>query len=81
MGHRLPSPLAALELIKAAQSNSVRDGYAAETKVLSDLVMSDALRASLYAFNLIQKKRKKLKVPQSQHLLAKLPRLVWLAQA
>jgi 3-hydroxyacyl-CoA dehydrogenase len=28
--------------------------------VLSDLVMSDGLRASLYAFNLIQKKRKKV---------------------
>ena len=59
-GAPIASPLAALELIKAAQSNSVRDGYAAETKVLSDLVMSDALRASLYAFNLIQKKRKKV---------------------
>ncbi len=59
-GAQIPSPLAALELIKAAQTNRVRDGYAAETKVLSDLVMSDGLRASLYAFNLIQKKRKKV---------------------
>ena len=59
-GAQIPSPLAALELIKAAQTNTVRDGYAAETKVLSDLVMSDGLRASLYSFNLIQKKRKKV---------------------
>lgn len=59
-GAQIPSPLAALELIKSAQTNTVRDGYAAETKVLSDLVMSDGLRASLYAFNLIQKKRKKV---------------------
>ena len=59
-GAQIPSPLAALELIKAAQTNTVRDGYAAETKVLADLVMSDGLRASLYAFNLIQKKRKKV---------------------
>ena len=59
-GAQIPSPLAALELIKAAQSNSVRDGFAAETKVLADLVMSDSLRASLYSFNLIQKKRKKV---------------------
>jgi len=59
-GAEITSPLAALELIKAAQKNTVRDGFAAETKVLSDLVMSDPLRASLYAFNLIQKKRKKV---------------------
>jgi 3-hydroxyacyl-CoA dehydrogenase/enoyl-CoA hydratase/carnithine racemase len=59
-GAEIASPLAALELIKAAQNNSVRDGFAAETKVLADLVMSDPLRASLYAFNLIQKKRKKV---------------------
>ncbi|MBM3731426.1 MAG: 3-hydroxyacyl-CoA dehydrogenase [Actinobacteria bacterium] len=59
-GAEITSPLAALELIKAAQKNSVRDGFAAETKVLADLVMSDPLRASLYAFNLIQKKRKKV---------------------
>ena len=59
-GAQIPSPLAALELIKAAQSNSVKDGFAAETKVLADLVMSDSLRASLYSFNLIQKKRKKV---------------------
>jgi 3-hydroxyacyl-CoA dehydrogenase/enoyl-CoA hydratase/carnithine racemase len=59
-GAQIPSPLAALELIKAAQSNSIRDGFAAETKVLADLVMSDSLRASLYSFNLIQKKRKKV---------------------
>jgi len=59
-GAQIASPLAALELIEAAQTNSVRDGYAAETKVLAELVMSDALRASLYSFNLIQKKRKKV---------------------
>ncbi len=59
-GAQIASPLAALELVKAAQTNSVRDGFAAETKVLAELVMSDALRASLYSFNLIQKKRKKV---------------------
>jgi 3-hydroxyacyl-CoA dehydrogenase/enoyl-CoA hydratase/carnithine racemase len=59
-GAEIRSPLAALELIKAAQKNSVKEGFAAETKVLADLVMSDPLRASLYSFNLIQKKRKKV---------------------
>jgi 3-hydroxyacyl-CoA dehydrogenase/enoyl-CoA hydratase/carnithine racemase len=59
-GAEIRSPLAALELIKAAQKSSVKEGFAAETKVLADLVMSDPLRASLYSFNLIQKKRKKV---------------------
>ena len=59
-GAEITSPHAALELIKASQKNSVRDGFASETKVLADLVMSDPLRASLYSFNLIQKKRKKV---------------------
>jgi len=59
-GAEITSPLAALELIKASQKNSVRDEFASETKVLADLVMSDPLRASLYSFNLIQKKRKKV---------------------
>ena len=59
-GAEIRSPLAALELIQAAQKNSVKEGFAAETKVLADLVMSDPLRASLYSFNLIQKKRKKV---------------------
>jgi hypothetical protein len=36
------------------------EGFDAEDEVLADLAMSDPLRASLYAFNLIQKKRKKV---------------------
>ena len=74
-GAQIPSPLAALELIKAAQSNSVRDGFAAETKVLADLVMSDSLRASLYAFNLIQKKRKKVEGAPKPALARKVSRV------
>ncbi|MDA3029843.1 MAG: 3-hydroxyacyl-CoA dehydrogenase NAD-binding domain-containing protein [Actinomycetota bacterium] len=74
-GAQIPSPLAALELIKAAQTNTVRDGYAAETKVLSDLVMSDGLRASLYAFNLIQKKRKKVEGAPKPSLARKITKV------
>lgn len=55
----------ALELIAAARSNTLGEGFDAEDQVLSDLTMSDPLRSSLYAFNLIQKKRKRLKVLQS----------------
>ena len=59
-GAELASPTKALELIAAAKSNTRGAGFDAEDQVLADLTMSDPLRASLYAFNLIQKKRKKV---------------------
>ena len=59
-GAEIASPLKALELIAAAQSNTYSQGFDAEDQVLAELVMTDALRASLYSFNLIQKKRKKV---------------------
>ena len=59
-GAELASPTKALELIAAAKSNSRAAGFDAEDIALADLTMSDPLRASLYAFNVIQKKRKKV---------------------
>ena len=59
-GAEIASPFKALELIAAAKSNTVGAGFDAEDVALADLTMSDPLRASLYAFNLIQKKRKKV---------------------
>ena len=59
-GAELASPTKALELIKAAKTNTRGAGFDAEDQVLADLTMSDPLRASLYAFNVIQKKRKKV---------------------
>jgi len=59
-GAELASPTKALELIKAAKTNTRGAGFDAEDQVLADLMMSDPLRASLYAFNVIQKKRKKV---------------------
>ncbi|CAB4336688.1 unannotated protein [freshwater metagenome] len=59
-GAEIASPLKALELIAAAQSNTYSQGFDAEDQALAELVMTDALRASLYSFNLIQKKRKKV---------------------
>jgi len=59
-GAELGSPTKALELIAAAKSNSRGAGFDAEDIALADLTMSDPLRASLYAFNVIQKKRKKV---------------------
>ena len=59
-GASIPSPMKALELIAQAKTNTMGQGFDTEDRVLADLVMSDALRSSLYAFNVIQKKRKKV---------------------
>ena len=59
-GAEIASPMKALELISAAKSNTLGAGFDAEDLALADLTMSDPLRASLYAFNIIQKKRKKV---------------------
>ena len=59
-GADIESPRRALELIAAAKSNTLDQGFDAEDEVLANLVMGNPLRASLYAFNLIQKKRKKV---------------------
>ena len=59
-GAEIASPAAALKLIAEAKSNTRGAGFDAEEQAMVDLIMSDELRASLYAFNLIQKKRKKV---------------------
>jgi len=59
-GAEIASPMTALKLIAEAKSNTRGAGFDAEDAALADLTMSDELRASLYAFNLIQKKRKKV---------------------
>ncbi|MEI7540872.1 MAG: 3-hydroxyacyl-CoA dehydrogenase NAD-binding domain-containing protein [Actinomycetes bacterium] len=59
-GAEIAAPFKAIELISAARSNTLGAGFDAEDVALADLTMSDPLRASLYAFNVIQKKRKKV---------------------
>ncbi len=54
-----PAPYRALELVKAARTNSRDQGFDAEDIALSNLVMGDEQRASLYSFNLVQKRAKK----------------------
>lgn len=59
-GAEIEAPERALVLIAGARTATRSEGFEAEDQALADLTMSDALRASLYAFNLIQKKRKKV---------------------
>ena len=53
------APYTALDLVQAAKTNSRGEGFDAEDAALTDLVMSDPLRASLYAFDLVQKRAKR----------------------
>ena len=49
----------ALELMALAKTASTAEGFAAENEALADLLMSDPLRASLYSFDLVQKRAKR----------------------
>lgn len=56
---RVPkSPYAALDLLKAAKSGTREDGFAREDEVLAELISGDQFQASVYAFNLVQKRAK-----------------------
>jgi 3-hydroxyacyl-CoA dehydrogenase/enoyl-CoA hydratase/carnithine racemase len=58
-GRQAPAAYRALELLAAARTATRDEGFAAEDEVLADLVMSEELRAGLYAFELVQKRAKR----------------------
>ncbi len=58
-GGRAPGALRAVQLVRAARTASREDAFAAEDEALGDLIMSDELRAGLYAFDLVQKRAKR----------------------
>jgi 3-hydroxyacyl-CoA dehydrogenase len=62
-------------LIAEARTNTRDEGFSAEDQALADLVMTDELRASLYAFNLIQKKSKKVEGSPKPSLARKVTRV------
>lgn len=53
------SPYRALELLKAAKNTDKKTGFEAEDEALADLIAGDQFRASIYAFNLVQKRAKR----------------------
>ena len=53
------APYLALDLVAAAKTSTRSQGFDAEDVALTDLVMSDPLRASLYSFDLVQKRAKR----------------------
>jgi len=54
-----PAPYRALDIIEKMATASDDEGFALEDAALADLIMTNELRAGLYAFNLNQKRAKK----------------------
>jgi 3-hydroxyacyl-CoA dehydrogenase/enoyl-CoA hydratase/carnithine racemase len=54
-----PAPYRALDLVAAARTASRDGGFAAEDDALASLLLSDELRAGLYAFDLVQKRARR----------------------
>ncbi|WP_029145525.1 3-hydroxyacyl-CoA dehydrogenase NAD-binding domain-containing protein [Microbacterium luticocti] len=53
------SPYVALELLDKARSGTKAEGFAREDEALADLVAGDQFAASMYAFDLVQKRAKR----------------------
>lgn len=66
VGESRPAPYRALDLIAAARTASRAEAFAAEDVALADLIMSDEMRASVYAFNLVQGGKKPHGAPDPQ---------------
>jgi 3-hydroxyacyl-CoA dehydrogenase/enoyl-CoA hydratase/carnithine racemase len=58
-GGASPAAYRALDLIAGARTASRDEGFAAEDETLADLLMTPELRASLYSFDLVQKRAKR----------------------
>jgi len=53
------SPYVALELLEKARSGTKAEGFAREDEALAELVTGDQFAASMYAFDLVQKRAKR----------------------
>jgi 3-hydroxyacyl-CoA dehydrogenase/enoyl-CoA hydratase/carnithine racemase len=54
-----PAPYRALELIEGAQAWSIEEGYRAEEEALADLLFTPQAKASLYAFDLVERRARR----------------------
>jgi 3-hydroxyacyl-CoA dehydrogenase/enoyl-CoA hydratase/carnithine racemase len=59
MGTVPKSPYRALDLLKAAKNTDRKTGFAAEDEALADLISGDQGQASMYAFDLVQRRAKR----------------------
>ncbi|WP_188754542.1 3-hydroxyacyl-CoA dehydrogenase NAD-binding domain-containing protein [Microbacterium album] len=53
------APYLALELLDKAKSGSIEEGFAREDEALAELISGDQFVASMYAFDLVQKRAKR----------------------
>ncbi|SKC72431.1 3-hydroxyacyl-CoA dehydrogenase NAD-binding domain-containing protein [Krasilnikoviella flava] len=58
-----PAPYRALDLLAAARTATREEAFAAEDQALADLIMSDEMRASVYAFQLVSGGKKPAGAP------------------
>ncbi len=62
-----PAPYRALELIEGAASWSLEEGYRAEEDALAELLPGDEAQASVYAFNLVERRAKRgVGIPEAE---------------
>jgi 3-hydroxyacyl-CoA dehydrogenase/enoyl-CoA hydratase/carnithine racemase len=54
-----PAPYAALDLIEGSARWTLEEGYRAEEEAVADLILSRQARASLYAFDLVERRAKR----------------------
>lgn len=54
-----PAPYRTLDLVEEGPGRDRDSGFAAEDEAIADLVMGDEMRASIYAFDLVQRRAKK----------------------
>ena len=59
VGGAAPAPYRAIELVGLARTADRNAAFAAETQALADLALSEELRSSLYAFDLVNKRAKR----------------------
>ncbi len=60
-----PAPYRALDLVAAARTASRDEAFAAEDEALADLIMSDEMRASVYAFGLVSAGKRPVRAPDT----------------
>ncbi|MEZ0447749.1 3-hydroxyacyl-CoA dehydrogenase NAD-binding domain-containing protein [Cellulomonas sp. ICMP 17802] len=58
-----PAPYRALDLVAAARTATRTEAFEAEDEALADLIMSDEMRASVYAFGLVSGGKKPVGAP------------------
>ncbi len=59
IGTTAKAPYAALELLSAAKDNNLERGFEREDEALTRLISGDQFHASIYAFDLVQKRAKR----------------------